>query len=182
MASVGLFWVSLSSLRNYYCLKHRFLCIACKEFRGFEGHRFCWSLISPAWWYVCVGYGFSVQGNNALQSVAHRRCSEVAGFYFNCTAGFSRVWSEDLQFPYPHDLFIILLTLTLFSLLLFWMSWAIFIFSVCQIFTFLEVFLDFSLGSSKFFLLLFTSLPSLLIFYSIRTKAAGAGWGGSSDP
>lgn len=142
---------------------NRFLCIACKEFRGSEGRILCQALKSPAWWYECVGYVFSIKWNNACKGYHVGCVQKLVAFILIPVLVSQGSRPKICDFPTP-------VVSLLFSWL--WLSFHfcysecleqfLSYFSVCQIFTFLEGCLDFSLGRGKFLLLLFASLPSLL--------------------
>lgn len=111
-----------------------------------------------------------------LQSLARGMRSEVGSISCNSSASSSGVWNEGLWFPYSLcSLFITLLTLVLSFHFRFSYCLGQFLsyFSVCQMFTFLEGFLDFYLGRGKFFVLVFASLPTLFNLLLKRKKDWG---------
>lgn len=87
-----------------------------------------------------------------MQRPAHGMCSEDGSVYFNSSASFSGIWSEDLWFSYSLcSLYYSLDFGAQFSLLLFWLSWAIPVLFLGVSNVCILGFLDFSLRRGKFF-------------------------------
>lgn len=87
-----------------------------------------------------------------MQRLARGMCSEDGSVYFNSSASFSGIWSEDLWFPYSLcSLYYSLDFGVQFSLLLFWLSWTIPVLFLRVSNVCILGFLDFSLRRGKFF-------------------------------